>query len=143
MDERRQGVYEGCYTVRKSDNIGRTRVLVSLRKSGFQPASGESRNELMIDAMPPEILVEPAPNGVTGTQPNVVVNFTDGHGSGIDPSSIHLYINDQDVTGQAVCNNTMIAFRPGQPLFGTIRAEIKVADRCGNAVDYRWTFTAQ
>jgi hypothetical protein len=143
MDERREGVYEGTYTVRKTDNIGRTRVYVSLNKRGAQPATGQSRNDLMLDAMPPEIMVEPRPNTVAGMQPNVVVKFTDGHGSGVDPASVHLLINDNDVTGQSIRDGNMVAFRPGQPLAGMVRAEIKLADKCGNAVDYRWTFSAQ
>jgi hypothetical protein len=144
MDERRQGVYEGSYTVRKTDNIGRTRVYVSLNKRGAQPASGESRADFMLDAMPPEIMVEPRPNTVAqGGQPNIVVKFTDGHGSGVDPASVHLLIDGHDVTPQAILDGGMIAFRPGQPLAGMVHAEIKLADRCGNAVDYTWTFETQ
>ncbi|MBU6452227.1 MAG: S-layer homology domain-containing protein [Cyanobacteria bacterium REEB67] len=141
MDERRDGVYEGSYTVRKSDNIGRTRVVVSLAKDGVPPASRQSRSELMIDALPPEILVEPRANSTADSaQPNIVVKFSDGHGSGVDVTSVHLLVNGQDVTAQAIVDGGMIAYKPTQPMIGSISAGIKVADKCGNAVDYNWTF---
>jgi hypothetical protein len=141
MDERRDGVYEGSYTVRKNDNIGRTRVAVSLTKDGAQAASKQSRNELMIDALPPEILVEPRANSTAeSAQPNVVVKFSDGHGSGVDVTSVHLLVNGQDVTAQAIVDNGMIAYKPTQPMTGSVSAGIKVADKCGNAVDYSWNF---
>ncbi len=143
MEERRDGVYDGSYTVRKTDNIGHTRVYVALNRRGAQPASGESRAELMLDAMPPEIMVEPGPNAVArGGQTSVVVKYSDGHGSGVDPASVHLLINGRDVTSEAILDGGMVAFRPGLPLFGLVNAEIKLADRCGNAVDYTWTFNA-
>jgi hypothetical protein len=143
MEERRDGVYEGSYTVRKTDNIAHTRVYVALNKRGAQPASGESRGEMILDAMPPEILVEPGANTVTrGGQTSIVVKYTDGHGSGVDPASVHLLVNGRDVTSEAILDGGMVAFRPNQPLFGMVSAEIKLADRCGNAVDYTWTFNA-
>jgi hypothetical protein len=53
---------------------------------------------------------------------------------------VHLLINGRDVTSQAVLESGMVAFRPGQPLSGLVNAEIRLADKCGNAVDYTWTF---
>ena len=140
MDERRDGVYEGTYTVRKTDNIGSTRISVALTKNGAQPASGQFRSELMLDAMPPEVSVNPRPNSqADGPLPNIVVKFSDGHGSGVDPATVHLIVNGQDVTGQSIVDGGMVAYKPTQPLNGAnaVNAEIKLADRCGNAVDYR------
>jgi len=129
--------------VRKIDNIGATRVFVSLAKGGVQPASSQARSELMLDALPPEVQVEPGPNAaVLFGKPNIVVKFADGHGSGVNPASVHLIINGMDVTPQSVVDATMVAYKPFRPLGGTVSAEIRVADRCGNAVDYSWKFNA-
>jgi len=96
----------------------------------------------MLDAMPPEIDVQPKADGAAyGGQPNIVVKFTDGHGSGVDPASVHLIVNGADVTSQAIVDTGMIAYRPTAPVAGMVSAQIKLADKCGNAVDYSWRFT--
>jgi len=142
MEERRDGVYVGSYTVRRSDNIGRTRVSVNLSKGADKTSARQGRGDLMLDAMPPEIDVQPNADGVAyGAQPNIVVKFTDGHGSGVDPASVHLLVNGADVTSQSIVDAGMIAYKPVAPISGMVSAQIKLADKCGNAVDYSWRFT--
>lgn len=142
MTEKRDGVYEGFYTVRKSDNIGLTKVEVSLAKDTLQPitVTGPAM-ELVLDARAPEIDISPRPNAsVQGTLPSIVVRFNDGRGSGVDAASVHLIVNNQDVTAQSIMDSGMIAYRPNMPLTGNVSAEIKVADKCGNLTDLVWNF---
>jgi hypothetical protein len=69
-----------------------------------------------------------------------VVRFNDGRGSGVDATSVHLIVNNQDVTAQSIMDSGMIAYRPNMPLTGNVSAEVKVADKCGNATDFAWNF---
>jgi hypothetical protein len=142
MAEKRDGVYEGFYTVRKSDNIGLTKVEVSLAKDTQQPVTVTGpAMELVLDARAPEIDISPRPNAnVQGTLPSIVVRFNDGRGSGVDATSVHLIVNNQDVTAQSIMDSGMIAYRPNMPLTGNVSAEVKVADKCGNATDFAWNF---
>jgi S-layer homology domain len=142
MTEKRDGVYEGFYTVRKSDNIGLTKVEVTLAKDTLQPVTVTGPAlELVLDARAPEIDISPRPNAnVQGTLPSIVVRFNDGRGSGVDSASVRLIVNNQDVTAQSIMDSGMIAYRPNMPLTGNVSAEIKVADKCGNATDFVWNF---
>lgn len=68
------------------------------------------------------------------------MRFNDGRGSGVDAASVRLIVNNQDVTAQSIMDNGMIAYRPNMPLTGNVSAEVKVADKCGNATDFVWNF---
>lgn len=142
MTEKSGGLYEGNYTVRRSDNLAKLRVKAVLSKDGMQPVSDSSATEISLDAKAPELEITPRPNSSISAQPSIVVHFNDGVGSGVDAASVKLFINNQDVTGQSIVDAGMIAYRPTAPLSGNVSAEIKVSDLAGNAVDYSWNFIA-
>lgn len=137
------GVYEGTYTVKKTDSFARSRVTAQLTKPGAQPVIGESNMQVSMDAVAPIVdNVRPRRDGTIGTRtPNIVVDFSDGTGSGIDRRSVRLIVNGTDVTSQAQIDQNGINYRPTAPIaVDIVNAEVQLSDRAGNPTTYKWTF---
>jgi Bacterial Ig-like domain/Glucodextranase, domain B len=86
---------------------------------------------------------------VSTATPLISANFQDAgaaaSASGINPSSIQLWLNNTNVTGQSLVNTTsapgLISYTPTAALAGgTQTVKLVLADKAGNQVQSLWTF---
>lgn len=149
MVETRPGVYETEYVIRRRDNldafpravaslhVGNQRVTARVEMGG-DLAYGEPGR----DHRPPLISdVTPANGDRVGDRrwTRISARLTD-EGSGIDPASVVLRVDGQDVTYRTRIDGDELRFRddlaPGRHV-----ADLVVRDRAGNATRHSWTFS--
>jgi hypothetical protein len=119
--------------------------------TAFANAAGTANSAT--DLIPPQItIISPEENGtiVTST-PRIEVSFVD-LSSGIDQQTIHLILDQleitaqatvetTDVTGQALVSPLNIHYQPSVPLAqGTHEVFFSVRDKAGNLAERRWKF---
>lgn len=96
------------------------------------------------DITPPEITkVEPADGAkldAAKTKPEIRVEFTDN--SGVDLSSIKLYLDGADITSSATKKSDSVSYVMNNPLKeGRHTAKVELSDKLGNKVSKVWSFT--
>lgn len=135
-------VYVGKYTVRPGDNA-RNAALVAMLKVGGRDVVAASNRQITIDTTPPAIaFLSPAPQArLTNARPNIVVGFFDAI-SGVNPGSIRILVNGNDVSARASITETSASYTPDVPLPpGPVQVQVALADRVKNAQSAKWTFT--
>ena len=148
LAETRAGVYEGTYVVRRRDNLRAFDGAVATLESGGQRAtarvdirSGDFGYAPARDAQGP-VVVEfgPAQGSRLSDErlTDVFARLSD-EGSGIDPSSVRLRINGDDVTDQARISANEVHFREELDP-GRYNVELTARDRAGNATQRTWSF---
>ncbi len=143
LKETQEGVYEGSYTVRRNDSKANAKLLVTLSRPGSDPVTQAADTPVSIDALPPLLQNAQPENGssVASRTPDISTSYGDGEGTGVDPQTIRLLVNEQDVTKQATIGRDFIAYRPSQPLAdNAMKAEVQMADRAGNKTNLKWSF---
>jgi hypothetical protein len=143
LTEQSSGVYGGSYTVRRSDNQAQARISAKLGLPGVQPVIQELNRRLTLDAQGPEIqqLVPANLALIPNRQPDISATLSDGLGSGVNPSSVRLFVGGQDVTAQSTITPNFIAYRPPQAFTSDrVNVELQAADQVGNANRTSWTF---
>lgn len=143
LKETQEGVYEGSYTVRRNDSKANAKLLVTLNRPGSDPVTQAADTPVSIDALPPLLQNAQPENGssVASRTPDISTSYSDGEGTGVDPQTIRLLVNEQDVTKQATIGRDFIAYRPAQPLAdNAMKAEVQMADRAGNKTSLKWSF---
>jgi hypothetical protein len=148
LEETRPGVYEGSYVVRRRDNPGAFSSAVATLESGGRRVTARLDMRAGDSAWGPS----------RDEQPPVVVEFGPAHGarvndarrthvfarlsddaSGVDPSSVRLRINGDNVTDQARVSGDEVHFRDElEP--GRYNVELTAKDRAGNLTRRTWTF---
>jgi hypothetical protein len=144
LKETQEGVYEGSYTVRRNDSKANAKLLVTLSRPGSDPLTQAADTPISIDALPPLLQNAQPENGsaVASRTPDISTSYSDGEGTGVDPQTIRLLVNEQDVTKQATVGRDFIAYRPPQPLAdNAMKAEVQMADRAGNKTSLKWAFS--
>lgn len=144
LKETQEGVYEGSYTVRRNDSKANAKLLVTLSRTGSDPLTQAADTPITIDALPPLLQNAQPENGsaVASRTPDISASYSDGEGTGVDPQTIRLLVNEQDVTKQATIGRDFIAYRPPQPLAdNAMKAEVQMADRAGNKTNLKWSFS--
>jgi hypothetical protein len=151
MNETRPGVYEGTYTIRRRDDLDAFRTAVATLRSGSQRATarldlgGRDRDERERpgrDRDAPEVgAVSPADGARVSERGRTQVgaSFSDGRGSGIDPSTVRLRIGGRDVTREARVTDDEVQVRADLAP-GRYTADLRVQDRAGNVTTKAWTF---
>jgi len=142
MREVAPGLYRGAYTVRSGENAVNAPVVGHLRV-GLREAPIVRAEPVTIDTLPPLVTKRsPEANSTAaGARPNIVIQFTDRGGSGIDPDAIRLFVEEDDVTDRAIITETSVAFIPRAPLSGRVTVRLVLRDRAGNRTEDRYTFT--
>jgi len=78
---------------------------------------------------------------VNRDRPNISATFDDQGGSGIDPATVEVRLDNRNVTNDAQVTPTFVSYRPDQPLAGGLHeVTINARDRAGNPVTKSWTF---
>lgn len=149
LDETRPGVYEGRYTVRRRDNldafsravatlqVGNQRITQRLdQRVDADVGQGDGRDDRgpQVTDMAPAHGGRVSENGRT----HIFARLSDD-GSGVDPSSVRLRINGDDVTDRARISAGEVHFRDDlEP--GRYTVELTARDRAGNGTRRDWSF---
>lgn len=143
MKEMQEGMYEGSYTVRRNDSKANAKLLVTLSRQGADPVTQAADTPISLDALAPLLQNAQPEDGssVVSRTPDISISFSDGEGTGVDPQTIRLLVNDQDVTRRATIGRDFVAYRPSQALPDSMtRVEVQLADRAGNKASLKWSF---
>ena len=142
------GIYEGRYTVRRNDNFP-TGVNISATATlvlGDQSAHARLE-QVGKDTNGPVIKNQRPFDGETVSSSNPVIisaTLDDGSGSGVDPRSVRLLLNDRDVTRDSSITAGAVKYQAPQGLErGQYRVEVLAKDLAGNAARAAWSFAAQ
>jgi hypothetical protein len=156
LRETRQGVYEGRYVMYENQNpYGFSRAVATLRNGPFAVSAraqvhgegygyGYGRGSGLRDHTAPQIThMTPSDGERVGERGRTEVSARiHDDRSGIDPSSIRLRIDGQDVTHATAIDHDEVRFRDDLPR-GRHVAELMVRDRAGNVATRSWTFVVR
>jgi hypothetical protein len=147
MRETTPGHYVGAWRVPadKPMQLKSAAVIASLKVGNRTAPLIQAGDTVSVDAIPPRTTdLAPEDNSnVTDPQPNISAVFGD-QGSGVDPASVRLLLNGNDVTDQATVARRFITYKPPTPLPpGMQEVELRVADMAGNRRTARWVFREQ
>jgi len=140
------GVYEGRYTIRRNDNFPPGVNITATLVLGEQSAHARLEQGDK-DKEPPVIKNQRPFDGETVSSSNPVIisaTLDDGSGSGVDPRSVRILLNDRDVTRDSSIIASAIKYQIPQGLErGQYRVEILAKDLAGNSARAAWSFAAQ
>jgi len=144
MTETSGGTYHGQFLIPadKNLNISGANVVGRLVVAGKEKLV-QSSEPISIDTHAPELVaMTPEANSrVTRNRPNISVTFDDKSGSGVDPSTVQVKVDNQVVTDDAQVTAQFVSYRPDQPLAaGLHNATVVARDRAGNVVSKTWAF---
>lgn len=144
MTENQPGVYVGTFRVPANSPINITSASAVARlKFGRGEKMATAGNSLGFDNQPPLITsVTPGANSrVTRPRPNISATLDDGSGSGIDPSTVEIRVDNRTVTEDAQITATSVSYRPKTALEnGQHEVTVIAQDRAGNPVTRNWNF---
>lgn len=141
MAEVRPGRYEGAYTIRRNDNFPPSLNIVSALVANGQTVNAKLNQALLVDARPPTIknLAPQNNETVAGGPVSVSATFDDRGGVGVDPKTVKILIDGQDVSRAASITAQFLTWR-GELRPGAHQVEVTAADNAGNAVRQNWVF---
>ncbi len=143
MREVSPGLYRGIYLVAPGANFRQAAVIGHLQLGAQVAPPVTAAPAFSAATVLPEIL-ETAPRDgqqLNNTRPSIYAVLSTPTGIAIDPNSISLYVNGQNVTAAALRTNTAVTYVPGNDLMpGSIPVVVTVADIAGNVTTYRWMF---
>lgn len=141
MTEVRPGRYEGAYTIRRNDNFPPSLNIVSSLVANGQTANYRLNQALLVDARPPTVRnLAPQNNEIVPPGPvSVSATFDDRGGVGVDPKTVKILIDGQDVTRSASITSQFLTWR-GDLRPGTHQVEVTASDIAGNGVRQNWAF---
>ncbi|MBI3344525.1 MAG: hypothetical protein HY028_06705 [Gammaproteobacteria bacterium] len=140
------GVYEGRYTIRRDDNFPPGVNITATLVLGEQ--SAHARLEQMGKDKDSPVIKNLRPfDGETVSIPNPIIisaTLDDGSGSGVDPRSVRILLNDRDVTRDSGITASAVKHQIPQGLErGQYRVEILAKDLAGNSARAAWSFAVQ
>jgi hypothetical protein len=144
MRESAAGVYVGPFVIPtdRDFNVSSANIVGRLVVNGKEKLA-QSQDAVSIDTHVPELTaITPEPGTrVTRSRPNISVTFDDKSGSGIDPSSVRIRLDDKDVSDDAQISSQFVSYRPDAALAaGRHDVSIAAKDRAGNSVTKTWSF---
>lgn len=142
------GVYEGRYTIRRNDNFPTGVNISATATLALGDQSAHARLEQVgKDTDGPVIKNQRPFDGETVSSSNPVIisaTLDDGSGSGVDPRSVRLLLNDRDVTRDSSITAGAVKYQIPQGLErGQYRVEVLAKDLAGNTARGAWSFAAQ
>jgi hypothetical protein len=148
MEEINDGEYIASWTV--PDNRGSDDIIsvsdaapVARLEIGRNERMIQAGSRISVDNADPQIRSITPDQGarITTDRPNITAVFDDSTGSGIDPASVRILIDDRSVLDDATVTGSLVAYRPARALArGEHEVTIRVMDRAGNEATRTWTF---
>ncbi|MEO5573826.1 MAG: hypothetical protein ABIR48_05005, partial [Gammaproteobacteria bacterium] len=140
------GTYEGRYTIRRNDNLAADANITATLALGDQSARTRL-DQASKDKDPPLIKNQrPFDGDTVSSSTPVIISATldDGNGSGVDPRSVRIMLNDLDVTRDSSITATTIKYQvPQSQERRNYSVEIFAKDLNGNFTRATWSFEAQ
>lgn len=134
MTEIRPGVYEGRYVVRRSDKFTAANVVASLDVGGRAVQSRLTSGPVQIGEVTPKDN-ERVANPVT---------ITGRLDEKVDPRSVRIVFNGNDVTRDATVTPSQFTYQPrGDLTAGRYRVVVTSKDYSGNTARMAWNFEVQ
>jgi hypothetical protein len=153
LQETRPGVYEGSYTIRRTDNLDAfAQSTATLQRDGLRQVArvetrGNGRNNRDDrwdrDDRPPQISgITPAQHESVSERGRVRIGarLDDEGRSGVDRDSVRLRVDGRDVTRGARITDDEVEYRADDLRPGRHTAELTVRDRAGNEARRDWSF---
>ncbi|MGH9198981.1 MAG: hypothetical protein ACRD1T_25045, partial [Acidimicrobiia bacterium] len=116
--------------------------LFSTLDVGGRETLSVSDRPITIDTRPPVVTSRhPKPGTrLPNLRPNIEIDLLDLE-TGVNPGTVRLLVNGQNVTGKTSISEASIAYNPESPFRpGTVRVRLTVSDRAGNTLQNEWTF---
>jgi hypothetical protein len=142
MRETRPGHYEGTYGAAVGTNVADAPVFVRLQLAGLT-ALAEAPDPVTIITTPPNVRETQPSDGVTINiaRPNIVATFGTVAQTGMNPQSLEMWVNGQDVTAASTRTASFISYYPPRDLrSGPVDVRVKGTDIAGNELEYGWSF---
>jgi hypothetical protein len=114
-----------------------------LSKNGVT-AQSQAPDPLDIITSPPTVQDVAPDDGarINNQRPNIYASFSTTGDEGMDESSLRMFVNGRDVSAQATRTPQFIAYlAPSDIGAGRVIVEVRGADKAGNRVSYKWSFT--
>ena len=134
-------MYTGTYVIRPGDSARNAVVFATLAVRGTEVLASGQRS-VTIDTRPPVIASrQPKPGArLLNLRPNIAVDLLDLE-TGVNPGTVRLVVNGQNVTAKASISAASIAYNPETPFRpGTVRVRLTVGDRAANTLQNEWAF---
>ena len=134
-------MYSGTYMVQPGNAVRNAMVFATLAARGAEIMTSGPR-PITIDTRPPVLMARyPRPDAtVANARPNIVVDLIDPE-TQVNPASVRLSINGQNVTSRASISATTISYNPDAPFPpGSVRVQFSAADGAGNRLNSNWSF---
>ena len=142
MQEVRPGVYEGAYTLRRTDNLTPSRPIVASLRVGNETVRSNLTQGLTADAKPPVLRNLSPKEGEAITDRSAIAvsaTFDDAGGVGVDPKSVRIVVAGRNVTSESEVTPQFFSHRANlQP--GRYTVDVTAKDLAGNAMRKTWNF---
>ena len=142
MQEVRPGVYEGAYTLRRTDNLTPSRPIVASLRVGNETVRSNLTQGLTADAKPPVLRNLSPKEGEAITDRSAIAvsaTFDDSGGVGVDPKSVRIVVAGRNVTSESEITPQFFSHRANlQP--GRYTVDVTAKDLAGNAMRKTWNF---
>ena len=142
MQEVRPGVYEGAYTLRRTDNLTPSRPIVASLRVGNETVRSNLTQGLTADAKPPVLRNLSPKEGEAITDRTAIAvsaTFDDAGGVGVDPKSVRIVVAGRNVTPESEVTPQFFSHRANlQP--GRYTVDVTAKDLAGNAMRKTWNF---
>jgi hypothetical protein len=143
MREESSGVYKATWTVPRNASLSGARVLGEM-SIGSTTRLIQASGSFSVDGAAPRItsIIPEDRARVMANRLSVSAVFDDGTGSGVDPNSVRLLIDGNDVTEAATVNSSFVTWRPTRDLAAGVHSvTVTARDRAGNTLTRSWEFT--
>jgi hypothetical protein len=143
LQEVQLGTYQAPFDIPPGIEVGNATIVGNLTVGGKRAAQATSPTRLTIDSTPPVISGMKPQQGETldNTSPTIAMSYGDPQGSGIDTSSVKLWVNRQEVTAEANVGPNAVSYNAQNLPAGQVRVDALVKDLAGNEASTHWTFT--
>ena len=144
MRETQSGTYVGRFTVPSGVNFPATPVYGHLMLGRTEAPRAQAKQLVSAATTPPQIteIAPPAGQSVNNPKPSIFATYNSPADIGIDPGSVRITVNGNDVTANATVTPTFITYSPSSALAdGTVSVTVKAGDFAGNVATRSWTFT--
>ncbi len=145
MRETQPGTYVADWTVPATSDQGlmmNETTAVGRLVIGNQEQAAVTTTAFSLDTVAPKvIMMHPGAEGLFGSHPTISARFDDSPGSGVDPSTVKVSLDGQDITGMCSINAGGFNYRPDRDLApGPHQVNLTMNDRAGNLAASSWTF---
>ena len=142
MREVRPGVYEGAYTLRRTDSLTPSRPIVASLRVGDQTVRSNLTQGLTADGTPPVLRnLSPKEGEAISDRSTIAVSatFDDAGGVGVDPKSVRILLSGRNITPDSEVTAQFFSYRADlQP--GRYTVDVTAKDQAGNAMRKTWGF---